>query len=278
LDIKNIRDFKSLLSWLSHELNWDTGIDYEDIDEITYDFDAGDIHLKPEEFAKITSLKQLRPLYEKQPWGIFAVEFESKRLEINSLRKILSGLVPKRRNRDHAVWDKKNLLFFCFWGEKNNRCFGPVYFEDKTNALPAIKTFYVSPKNEDAIHLQNFEEKFKKLAWPVLPRNPGTADYEAWHEQWAGAFTRIYRQTIRDSSELTASLAGIALRIRRNILDIFAVETENGAIHELYGKFKKALIHDMSEAQFADMYAQTVVYGLFSARCMIDMKNGNDED
>jgi hypothetical protein len=117
LDIKNIRDFKSLLSWLSHELNWDTGIDdYEDIEDITYDFDAKDIHLKPEEFAKIKFLKQLRPLYEKQPWGIFAVEFESKRLEVNSLRKILSGLVPKRRNRDHAVWDKKNLLFFCFWG------------------------------------------------------------------------------------------------------------------------------------------------------------------
>jgi stringent starvation protein B len=279
LDIKNIHDFKSLLSWLSHELNWDTGIDdFEDIEDITYDFDARDIHLKPEEFAKIKSLKQLRPMYEKQPWGIFAVEFEGKRLEINSLRKILSGLVPKRRNRDHAVWDKKNLLFFCFWGEKNNRSFGAVHFEDKTNALPAIKTFYVSPKNEDIIHLQNFEEKFRKLAWPDLPRNPSPADYEVWHDLWAGAFTHLYRQTIRDSIQLTANLAGIALAIRQKILDIFAVETENGAIHELYRKFKKTLIHDMTEAQFADMYAQTMVYGLFSARCMIDMKNSNDEN
>jgi len=277
--VKNIRDFKSLLSWLSHELNWDTGIDdYDDIEDITYNFDAKDIHLKPEEFAKITSLKQLRPLYEKQPWGIFAVEFEGKRLEVNSLRKILSGLVPKRRNRNHAVWDKNNLLFFCFWGEKNNRSFGAVHFEDKANGLPSIKAFFVSPKNEDIMHLQNFEEKFKKLSWPDLPRNPSPDDYEKWHEQWAGAFTSIYRQTIRDSITLTANLAEIALSICRNILDIFAVETENGAIHELYGKFKKALIHDMTEAQFADMYAQTMVYGLFSARCMIDMKNDNDEE
>jgi len=279
LGIKNIRDFKSLLSWLSHELNWDVGVDdYYDIEDITYNFDAKDIHLKPEEFAKITSLKQLRPLYEKQPWGIFAVEFEGKRLEVNSLRKILSGLVPKRRNRDHAVWDKKNLLFFCFWGERNNRSFGAVHFEDKAIGLPSIKAFFVSPKNEDIIHLQNFEEKYKKLSWPDLPRNPSPADYERWHEQWAGAFTTIYRQTISDSITLTANLAEIALSIRRNILDIFAVETENGAIHKLYGKFKKALIHDMTEAQFADMYAQTMVYGLFSARCMIDMKNGDDED
>jgi hypothetical protein len=277
--VKNIRDLKSLLSWLSHELNWYVGIDdYDDIEDITYNFDAKDIHLKPEEFAKITSLKQLRPLYEKQPWGIFAVEFEGKRLEVNSLRKILSGLVPKRRNRDHAVWDKENLLFFCFWGEKNYRSFGAVHFEDKASGLPSIKAFFVSPKNEDIIHLQNFEAKFKKLSWPDLPRNPSPSDYERWHEQWAGAFTSIYRQTIRDSITLTANLAEIALSIRRNILDIFAVETENGAIHELYGKFKKALIHDMTEAQFADMYAQTMVYGLFSARCMIDMKNSNDED
>jgi hypothetical protein len=271
LDIKNIHNFKTLLSWLSSELNWNTGIDdFEDIEDITYDFDAGDIHLKPEEFAKITSLKQLRPLYEKQPWGIFAVEFESKRFEVSSLRKILSGLIPKRRNRDHAVWDKKNLMFFCFWGERNNRNFGAVYFEDKVDALPAIKTFYVAPKNEDPIHLQNFEEKFRKLSWPELPSRPSSVDYEKWHEQWTSAFTSVYRQVIRDSSFLTMSLAGIALGIRKTITDIFSVETENGDIHKLYDKFRKALIHDMTEEQFADMYAQTMVYGLFSARCMSD--------
>jgi predicted helicase len=271
LDIKGIHNFKTLLSWLSSELNWNTGIDdFENIEDITYDFDAGDIHLKPNEFAKITSLKQLRPLYEKQPWGIFAVEFEGRRFEVSSLRKILSGLIPKRRNRDHAVWDKKNLLFFCFWGEKNNRCFGAVYFEDKPNALPSIKTLYIAPKNEDPIYLQSFEEKFRKLAWPELPSRPSPVEYEKWHEQWTSAFTSVYRQVIRDSSFLTISLAEIALGIRKRIIDIFSVETENGDIHKLYDKFRKALIHDMTEEQFADMYAQTMVYGLFSARCMSD--------
>ncbi|GHV86456.1 DNA methyltransferase [Spirochaetia bacterium] len=274
-DIKNIRDFKGLLSWLSRELNWNTGLDeeFEDIADITYDFDAKDIHLKPEEFAKITSLKQLRPLYEKQPWGIFAVEFETKRFEVSSLRKVLSGLIPRRRNRDHAVWDKKNLLFFCFWGEKNNRTFGAVYFEDKANALPAIKTFYCAPKNEDPMILQKFAEKLVKLSWPNLPQKPNAADYEEWRRQWTSPFTQVYRQTIRDSAILTVELAGIALGIRQKIFDILLVETENGAIHELYGKFRKALIHDMTEEQFADMYAQTMVYGLFSARCMSNMNN-----
>jgi hypothetical protein len=71
------------------------------------------------------------------------------------------------------------------------------------------------------------------LTWPDLPQKPGPVDIEKWHEQWAGAFTRIYRQTIRESSVLTESLAGIALGIRQKILDIFSVETENGATHEL---------------------------------------------
>jgi hypothetical protein len=270
-DVQNIFDFRSLLSWLSLELGWETGIDdIEDIDDITYEFEPEDIHLKPEAFAKIGFLRQLRPLHENQPWGIFAVEFENKRLDAASLRKILSGLVPKRRNRDHAVWDKKNLLFLCFWGENPGRTFGVVYFADKPRALPVIKTFYCTPKTEDDIQLQKFEDKLRKLSWPSLPGKPAPSDYEAWREQWTSPFTHEYRQVIRDSEALTSALAGIALGIRQKILDIFIVETENGPIHELYEKFKKALIHDMTETQFADMYAQTVVYGLFSARCMGD--------
>ncbi|MDR2049835.1 MAG: N-6 DNA methylase, partial [Treponema sp.] len=276
-DIKNVSNLKTFLSYASQNLGWNIDPDdLDDTDDLTYEFDAQDIHLKPEEFAKIISLKQLRPLHEKQPWGIFALEFESRRFEVTSLRKVLSGLVPRRRNRDHAVWDKKDLLFFCFWGEKSSRTFGVFYFEDKAHGLPQIKAFYCSPRYEEPSHLQVFEEKLKKLSWPSLPANPVPADLDAWRTLWAGPFTAAYRQTIRDSAVLTTELAGIARNIQRRIIDIFAVETENGAIHELYEKFRKALIHDMTQEQFADMYAQTMVYGLFSARCMI--KPGENGD
>ena len=36
----------------------------------------------------------------------------------------------------------------------------------------------------------------------------------------------------------------------------------------MFKDFKESLIHDLDEERFADMYAQTIVYGLFSARCM----------
>jgi hypothetical protein len=34
--------------------------------------------------------------------------------------------------------------------------------------------------------------------------------------------------------------------------------------------FQRVLISDLNEAQFADMYAQTICYGLFAARCNTD--------
>ena len=93
-------------------------------------------------------------------------------------------------------------------------------------------------------------------------------DTQAWYEQWSAAFVTAYHQVIRDSASLTVKLAAEAQAIRDRILDIYAVETHDGYVHKLFKDFKDNLIHDMTKQQFADMYAQTVVYGLFSARCM----------
>lgn len=110
-DLQKVNDIESLMAYFSEKLGWAIDPDdYYDIDDITYDFEASDLGLKEETFAKITSLKQLRPLVDNQRWGIFFVNFESNRFEVSALRKILSGLIPSRRNSDHAVWDKKDLL------------------------------------------------------------------------------------------------------------------------------------------------------------------------
>lgn len=39
-----------------------------------------------------------------------------------------------------------------------------------------------------------------------------------------------------------------------------------GSLESQYAAFKQMLIHDLTEAQFADIYAQTIAYGLFAAR------------
>lgn len=39
-----------------------------------------------------------------------------------------------------------------------------------------------------------------------------------------------------------------------------------GQLHKLHKAFQDSLIHDLNEPRFADMYAQTIAYGLLSAR------------
>lgn len=263
-DLRKVNDIESLMTYFSEKLGWAIDPDdYYDIDDITYDFEAADLGLKEEAFAKITSLKQLRPLVDDQRWGIFFVNFESNRFEVSALRKILSGLVPARRNADHAVWHKKDLLFLCTWGERNKITIGAAHFEDAEKGLPQIKMISCEPAVEDFTQINVFEQRLSKLAWP---KNP--SDTEAWHEVWAAAFTTRYRQTIQDAHTLTVRLAEEAQNIRDRILATLEIETINGYVHLLFEKFRNTLVHDMTEQQFADMYAQTVVYGLFSARCM----------
>ena len=264
-DIRKVRTMTDLIGYFSQNLRWNIDVDdFDDIEDISYDFEAEDIGLKEEAFAKISSLRQLQPLVDGQRWGIFCVEFDSDKFEVTALRKILSGLVPKRRNSaDHAVWDQKDLMFICNWGKDNNRTIGIAHFEDKDSGLPQIKMISCAPAMEDFTQIKVFEDRLSQLAWPK-----NTNNIEAWRESWAAAFVSGYRQAIHDSVTLTVQLAAEAQNIRNRILDILEVESRNGYVHLLYEKFRNTLIHDMTEQQFADMYAQTVVYGLFSARCM----------
>lgn len=264
-DIRLVKTPADLIGYFSGKLGWNIDMDdFDDIEDITYDFDAEDIGLKEEAFAKIESLRQLPPLIDGQKWGIFCVEFDSRRFEVTALRKILSGLIPRRRNSaDHAVWDQRDLLFLCFWGEANERTIGVAHFVQKESGLPQIRMISCAPAMEDFTQIRVFENRLSKLEWPK-----DVSDIEGWRNQWADAFVSAYRQTITDASTLTLQLAAQAQHIRDLILNALEVESDKGYVHKLYNKFKDTLIHDMTRQQFADMYAQTVVYGLFSARCM----------
>ena len=273
MDIRNIKSLDDLIKYFTKELDWNIDLDdFDEIDDITYDFDAADIGLKEEAFAKIISLRQLQPLCDEQKWGIFCVEFDSNKFEVSALRKILSGLIPKRRNAaNHAVWGQKDLLFLCFWGTDNNRTIGIAHFEDKDTGLPQIKMISCAPVVEDFTQIRIFEERISQLSWVKDVTNT-----QAWYDQWSAAFVTAYHQVIKDSASLTVKLAAEAQAIRDRILDIYAVENKEGYVHKLFADFKDNLIHDMTKQQFADMYAQTVVYGLFSARCMDETQGDFD--
>ncbi|MEZ4527542.1 MAG: hypothetical protein R2941_16600 [Desulfobacterales bacterium] len=75
------------------------------------------------------------------------------------------------------------------------------------------------------------------------------------------------RQVIRTSRALAAKLAELALRIRKSVRAALSAASQEGAIKKLFNAWFGTLLPDADEDSLADMFAQTIVYGLFSARC-----------
>lgn len=80
-------------------------------------------------------------------------------------------------------------------------------------------------------------------------------------------FTQKYKMPIKSGKHLAKIMGGKAQRIRDNVKQFLSLESEkNVEILRVFETFKKLLVHDLNHDSFADMYAQTLVYGLFVAR------------
>jgi len=75
---------------------------------------------------------------------------------------------------------------------------------------------------------------------------------------------------VSTAEELAKRMASKAHGIRELILDELSKENENGHLHSQMEAFRKTLLKDLTEQDFADMYAQTLAYGLFAARVQHD--------
>jgi predicted helicase len=88
------------------------------------------------------------------------------------------------------------------------------------------------------------------------------------------AFLTTSTPTVNSPKELAVRMAALARLIRDIMKAAFNEEDltddEPDPLHEQLDGFRKVLIHDLSPEQFADMYAQTICYGLFAARCNAD--------
>jgi hypothetical protein len=73
--------------------------------------------------------------------------------------------------------------------------------------------------------------------------------------------------TVSNPKELATRMAALAQLIRNAIRLAFKSEEGGGSLHIQMEGFKQVLLPDLTYEQFADMYAQTICYGLFAARC-----------
>ncbi len=263
--LRNIRTFPQLIKFLRDELDWP--IESEDFEELTFDYTAEELGIDTASAAKIQEIKRLRPLSASQPWGIFFVKFEPKRLPVVALRRMLSRVVLKKRasanSADRAAWQVDDLLFVSNYGEGAERQISFAHFSQNAEKadLPTLKV--LGWDNRDtALHLDDVADTLhQRLAWPEDEQ-----DAKRWREQWRSAFTLRHREVITTSKDLAVRLAELARAIRDRIQTVLAIETEKGRLTKLMRGFQQALIHDLSADDFADMYAQTIAYGLLSAR------------
>jgi predicted helicase len=195
------------------------------------------------------------------------VKFEPKRLPVVALRRMLSRVVLKKRasanSADRAAWQADDLLFVSNYGEGTERQISFAHFSqnaEKTD-LPTLKV--LGWDNRDTpLHLDDVADTLhQRLVWPEDEK-----DAKRWREQWQAAFTLRHLEVITTSKDLAVRLAELAGAIRDRIRTVLAIETEKGPLTRLMKAFQQALIHDLSADDFADMYAQTIAYGLLSAR------------
>lgn len=81
--------------------------------------------------------------------------------------------------------------------------------------------------------------------------------------------TRFFNQEVTavvTAEELAKRMAHLAKLMDRAITATFEQEKDSGPFHAQLRAFQEALIPSLTPAEFADMYAQTLTYGLFAAR------------
>ncbi|MTB53940.1 type ISP restriction/modification enzyme [Lewinella sp. W8] len=80
-------------------------------------------------------------------------------------------------------------------------------------------------------------------------------------------FCQYHGQTITSSRKLAEMMAAKARMIQTVIFNALQDEEDGGGeLRRQFEAFQNILMHDMTEKQFSDMYAQTITYGLFAAR------------
>jgi len=266
--LAKIKRFDQLIAYLRDEMGWPIARDsFEDVDDLFYDFTADELGIDPKTAAKIESIKRLRPLSAHQPWGIFFIKFEPKRLPVVALRRILSQVALKKRasanSAERAAWSADDLLFVSAYGEGEERQISFAHFSQAVSKvdLPTLKVLGWDSR-DTPLHLDAVaRELTEHLAWPN-----DELDAEGWRTRWRAAFTVRHREVVTTSRELSIRLAELARAIRDRIKTALVIETEKGALTQLMKAFQTALVHDLDAEGFADMYAQTIAYGLLSAR------------
>lgn len=230
------------LDWpLTSGINWEQDVPTWEPEELGLD---------PAKVARLTHIYQ-PPLSGST--GLLLLEFDGTALPKGAVRRVIEQFVQKARRKDKGTrpaWAAARLVVLArSTSDSGIWAIGLHRAEARTE----LRHLFWNVKST-AAHFQLLAERdLPLLAWqadgPTLTAGFGSA-----------------RTTIRSAAALAARMSAVAADIRDNVAGLLAVETADGPLTTLLADFRKRLLPDLSPAKFADVYAQTMVYGLLSAK------------
>ncbi|RMG79890.1 MAG: DNA methyltransferase [Chloroflexi bacterium] len=116
--------------------------------------------------------------------------------------------------------------------------------------------WYLDGKHVETVRIG--EKRGNKLRW--------MSDKYIELESLLGRVMNTVMPTVHSPEELASKMALLARDISRLILILLRADEPSKQLLETLGIFEQELIPSLTEKQFADMYAQTIAYGLFAAR------------
>ena len=252
-----------LVELLRDGLGWPVGVDFNWQDE-RWDWKPAELGLDPDKVAALTSISQVPPLTAGQDFGVFVLQFAGGRLPIGAVRRLVGQLVDERRRRSKKAgtaptWALNDLLFFCL-SDTDAPALHVVGMRDTDEGRRSLRVITWDPRmTETSLELAVLRDA-PMLRW-------GPEDKPAI----AGDLTVIttfgeYRGAIKSAASLANRMAEVAQTVRAEVLELYDVELEGGTIRSLFDELRGELLADLTPERFADILAQTMVYGLLSAR------------
>lgn len=258
--LREVRTLDDVVKLLADELDWPIAPD--DLEDALFDYAPEDVGVPAEQVPRLRSLRQLRPLTARQPWGIFFVELSGPRLPITPLRRLLRGLVTRKRASGQRTWALDDLLFFTATEGGGGVELHLLAFFERDDGQPEIRSLPWNPDHSPRHHLERLaRELLPRLEWPV-----DEDDADAWRDGWRDAFRLRPGEALRSASELAERMAEVALDLRDAIGLELGREDGEGPFTRLREEVAGELWAGVDDDEFADMCAQTLVSGALTAR------------
>ena len=262
--LRRIRTFAQVFQYLVDVLDWPLETDDiqdEDLTAFTYDWDPGEMGIPADRLRRVW---QMRPLTAAQPWGVFFLEFAGSRLPITQVRHVLRVLVTSKRAAASGLptWRLDDLLFVVLTGDADSVELNLLAFRGSDPRSAEFLPLAWRPEQSPSRHLVRLDEELLPLLrWP-----DDDSAIESWRAAWRKPFELPIGRPIRDAARLAERMARTARDLREQLTEALEEEQGSGPFSTLMEEIRARLVSDIDGPRFADMCAQTLVYGLLSSR------------